>query len=165
MIVDMRLIVALLAFLAFSGCLDSEPETNDTTDMSAETVEHNHEPLTFYASEMILAGTQGADSCGLVGSPLDTVDFTWEVPENGTYRDFTIDLTWDATGLDLDLFVSGPSGPLSSTAFNPLDGDGETVTFAGLTQPGTYQVSVVGCTAVATTFEVSGHADPVDNHE
>lgn len=155
------LLVAALFLLA--GCADNDSTDPDVPEENE--VEHNHDPLTFSDSGTLIAGTQGVDACGLVGAPLDTAVFNWEIPEEKTYKDLTVDLSWGATGLDLDLFVDGPNGSASSTSFNPLDGAGELVVFSGELTPGTYTITVIGCTNVATDFTVTGNADPVDDHE
>ena len=71
-----------------------------------------------------------------IGATGDDLVYTVEVPEGASRLDVSIGGTSDQ-GADLDLFVDGPSGPLSSA-----DGDSEeSVTYTD-PQPGTYTVRV-----------------------
>jgi hypothetical protein len=149
----------VLAVLMLAGCADSDSADAGSGVKDEGQMETSTEPLTFYNEGTLIIGTQGADSCGLEGT-LDTMEFTWNLPEGQKYSDFEIVLEFGASGLDLDLTVSGPSGDQAATSFNTLEGtSSETILYSGSVTPGDYSVTVVGCVGAAADFSVTGAVD------
>lgn len=152
-------VILVLAVLMLAGCADSD-STDAGSDVKDEgQIESSIEPVTFYNEGTLLIGSQGADSCGLEGT-LDTMEFTWNLPEGQKYSNFEILLEFGPTGLDLDLTSSGPSGDQAATTFNTLEGtSSETILYSGSVSPGDYTINVVGCVNVAADFTISGNVD------
>ncbi|MGB1697548.1 MAG: hypothetical protein ACPHK8_04030 [Thermoplasmatota archaeon] len=126
-------IVILLAAMAFSGCLDSDPETDNNTNTGDEPMTGNmtvQEPIR-HTGNMASIADGGVGLVGICQFPGSCQSFDFTVDMDNT----TVDLTLVSTdgvatgvtgnvlyGTDYDLFLFGSSGQLGSST-NPGDQD------------------------------------------
>lgn len=159
-------ILALVALTAFAGCLDGDTETEAAPETTEEVARMDLGTLTVSESGTILLSSEDPVNaqCGLAGEGIDMATHTFEVPADvdGTAakaKDFTLTLTMDTTGLDLDLFLLDAAGNelSSSTEFNAQGAPTETVTAKTLA-PGTYTIEVRSCTGVNAGYALEGSA-------